>query len=222
MKLPAFVITKRNIKIDKSKGSSLESDLQELTELFRGMPCKIFLTGGVAMSLYAGKIYRYHHDFDTGIFSEDLETVAVHLKKKGYRLVKRVMMTHLSPRMDLQVVKDFDTARLSQYPHGALRIRALKKGRSFKIFRNRSHFFDIFLWKKTDEGVYPVGYRKPIPWEDFYPDKAIDKDSSIYLPNINHKKHLSPTTSKQQEDYDQAGMLTIDNPKIKREKKKIN
>ena len=190
------------------KGFSLDElkrDLAVLANLFSTIDFPLFLTGGVSISLQLNQFYRHHEDFDLGIFVEDLPKLKKYLPKIGYDLMRRYFMTHLTPWHDLHLLTSFLPEDLKRFPPGSSRIRIVKK-QAIISNRKRTEAFDLFLWQKSDEGVIPVKNENIIPWDDFYPAKKIFPGSNLLVPNIKHKKHLTPTSKRQMMDIQRAGL----------------
>ena len=202
-----------NILVRRNKGSfnhiedsNLQKDIDLLIALFEDAPCDVFLTGGVGLAFRSKEFYRFHKDIDLAIFKEDLEEFSRHLERNKYNLVKHRFMTHISPWHDLYGVTKVSASSIENYDTGRVKIRGLKLGAIFRIVRQRSEMFDIFLWEKSKNGVTTVGYNTTIPWEDFNPVSKISSNSRLQLPNINYKKYLAPRVSRQFVDFKQAGI----------------
>ena len=189
------IITRRRGKFTPEFKTRLQEDAKKLVDLFEGVSCEVFFTGGAGLAWSIGDFTRYHNDFDIAIYSKNLEVLTTHLKSKRYRLVKRHFSTHISPWHDLQVVVDYNLNQYYQSTRDAIRIRGLKMGSPFRIIRRRFHHFDIFLWNKYPEGIIPIDTETIIPWDDFFPTNQISENSGLIFPNSRHKKYLPESNS---------------------------
>jgi hypothetical protein len=206
-----IIVNPRKGKFNASTLKRLEEDVDQLCQLFREVDFEVFLTGGVGLAMHQDRFYRYHKDIDMAIFKEDLPKLSEYLNGRGYRVVKRYFMTHLSPRLDMHIVAPFDINRIGNEIPISKKIRGLQSGSRYRYRSSRVMIFDVFLWQRSGNGVVPVGYDTIIPWEDFYPATKARNDTNLLLPNINHKKHLPPRVRYQLIDYEVAGLNPIKN-----------
>ena len=201
-----FLIRKNKGTANHEENKILQFDIELLLTLFEDAPCDVFLTGGVGLAIRSQEFYRFHKDIDLAIFEDDIEQFDRHLETMNYSLVKNFFMTHISPRYDLYAVKKIAASAIRNYGSGRVKVRGLKDGPGIRLVRRRSEIFDLFLWKKTKEGVATVGYNTTIPWKDFYPAQKLSENSQLRLPNINYKKYLAPRVPRQYIDFEQAGI----------------
>jgi len=204
-----FVITRRKGKFTPKTKARQTVDAARLVKLFEGMECEAFFTGGAGLALSQGELYRNHLDFDIAVFYDDLETIAGHLQNKGYSLVKKSFMTHLSPWHDIQLMTNLDPKKFDLSTRNTLKIKILKKGTPLRVIRKLDHLVDLFIWMKNEHSVIPAGHNTTIPLKDIYPTTRISERSSLVFPNKTHKKHIPIWTERQYIDYEKAGLEYI-------------
>ncbi len=174
------------------------------------MECEAYFTGGAGLALSQGELYRHHKDFDIAVFFDDLETVASHLKSKGYNLVKKSFMTHLSPWHDIQVMTELDPKKFDLSMRDKLKIKYLKMGSPFRIIRRLNHLVDLFIWISVEGGgVSPPFHNTTIPLEHIYPTVRITEKSRLVFPNKIHKEYIPVWNDRQLIDHEKAGMKAV-------------
>ncbi len=204
------VLKPRHNHLNENSLDRLNNDVTAIFRLFQLADFNAYLVGGLGLAIRDDQFYRNHRDIDIAIFTEDFEKLINYLQDRNYRIMSRHLSTHISPWHNLQVVSNFDyTAAIGQDP-AEWRIRVMRKGKSFVRFAgHRTDFLDIFFLGKTEDGVILHGYDAMVPWQDFLPVTQPVKDSALLLPNIRYKCYLPPISTREEIDFQKAGIQPI-------------
>ena len=188
--------------------TKLEDDIEYFISLFEGSEKPVYIGGGIAMSVHVGHIFREHKDFDIMVFVEDFPSIVEHLSRKGYEVVTRTFLTHISKNFNIQCVAPIDPKDVDMKNPGKMHIKILKKNsHTIRGKMKRTDFFEIFFLQRYDDGVHLVNNNNFVPWEDWYPARKISDKSNLLLPNIQYRKYSPPKSENQIKDYEMAGIL---------------
>ena len=205
-----FVITRRNKKLTLNTRKDILSDVHIMSDLFKEIPVKVYLVGGIGMAIRRNHFYRNHRDLDVAIFTEDMESFFEDMLKKGYHIIQKSISGHISPKHNLQVGKEIGIKELKEINPDLLKIRLLRSRSGWINYaKRRTDFFDVFFLGKEKHGVLLHGFNSFTPWSDFEPSGPVFKGSNLLLPNLNYKRHLYPQKGKELNDFRKAGITPI-------------
>ena len=203
-----LIINTKKGKLKYRQKATLDSDLDELIDLFKGLKCPVYLVGGVGLALSIGSFKRNHKDFDLAVFKDDLAELTEFLLTSDYMLVKRSFTMKLSKDLHLQIYTPLKKEQFHLAGRTKLVVKLLRTGQNRSIYiKQRLDMIDLFIYGKNEYGVLHFGYNNFIPWDDFYPATKISDNSALELPNMSQKKYFQPRTETERSDLIRAGII---------------